>query len=162
MSKQEEIIEVAGKKVVLRYARTQEDACAACAFNFRKECHDLDCNLRDIIGEGVCRYAYFVEAEQPQEPDYKKLYEDIVNSEWYKKYYHGKSVGDSVEIEQPEAVLEAEIERKYKADATTMKTRDQYAALARHFAEWGVERFREQIAEELAKFKWNPMKHLKK
>lgn len=44
-----------------------------------------------------------------------------------------------VDAEQPEEDLEAEIERKYKADTTTMKTRDQYATLARHFAEWGAE-----------------------
>jgi hypothetical protein len=103
MSKQEEIIEVCGKKVVVRYARTQEDACASCAFCSRKECHDLDCNMRDIIGESVSKYAYFVEAEQPEEKDYKKLYEELVNSEWYKKYYQGTSVGDSVAVEQPEA-----------------------------------------------------------
>lgn len=61
-------IEVCGKKVVVSYARTQEEACASCAFCSRKECHDLDCNMRDIIGESVCRYAYFVDAEQ-QETD---------------------------------------------------------------------------------------------
>ena len=54
-------IEVCGKKVVVRYARTQEDACASCAFCSRKECHDLDCNMRDIIGESVSKYAYFAE-----------------------------------------------------------------------------------------------------
>ncbi len=62
-----EILTIAGKKVVVRYARTQDDACASCAFCDRKECHDLDCNMRDIIGESVGRYAYFVEAEQPEE-----------------------------------------------------------------------------------------------
>lgn len=64
MSNQEEIIEVCGKKVLVRYARTQEEACASCAFCSRKECHDLDCNMRDIIGERVCRYAYFAPAEE--------------------------------------------------------------------------------------------------
>lgn len=137
MSNQEEIIEVAGKKVVVRYARTQEEACVSCAFCSRKECHDLDCNMRDIIGEGVCKYAYFIEAEQPQEPDYKKLYEDIVNSEWYKKYYHGKSVGDSVEIERPEADLDAEIDKEVKK-LHTAPCYNELEAFARHFVAVGA------------------------
>lgn len=151
MSKQEETIEVCGKKVVARYARTQEEACASCAFCSRKECHDLDCNLRDIIGEGECRYAYFVEVEQSEEKDYKKLYEGLVNSEWYKKYYQGASVGDSVAVEQPEADLEAEIgrwwneryakvDKNYKFDSTSGHYLDNEGIidLARHFAGWGT------------------------
>lgn len=67
MSKQEEIIEVCGKKVVVRYARTPEEACASCVLCSRKECNDFDCNIRDITRESVCRYSYFVEMEQPQE-----------------------------------------------------------------------------------------------
>lgn len=64
-----ETLTIAGKNVVVRYARTQEEACASCAFCSRKECHDLDCNMRDIIDEGVCRYAYFVEAERQVSAD---------------------------------------------------------------------------------------------
>jgi hypothetical protein len=35
--------------------------------------------------------------------------------------------------------LEEEISKKYANDTTTMRTREQYAELARHFAQWGAE-----------------------
>jgi len=151
MSNQEEIIEVAGKKVVVRYT---DDGlpCMKCAFRKSSDlcqrvidkCGELD---KDRVGD---EWAYFVDAEQPQEPDYKKLYEDIVNSEWYKKYYHGKSVGDAVVVEQPQADLEAEV-KKWVYDpfydlngvaikgATAYITVEDVATIARHFAEWGAE-----------------------
>ena len=83
-------IEVAGKKVVVRYARTQEEACASCAFCSRKECHDLDCNMRDIIGEGVCRYAYFVEAERQVPADVQEAADKYIG--------HPYEVAEGVEV----------------------------------------------------------------
>ena len=41
--------------------------------------------------------------------------------------------------EQGSEELEEEISKKYKNDTTTMRTREQYAELARHFAKWGAE-----------------------
>lgn len=63
--------------------------------------------------------------------------------------------------EQPVSDLEAEIDREIQK-LHTAPCYDELRNFACHFAEWGVKRFREQIAAELAKFKWGPMKHLKK
>ena len=41
--------------------------------------------------------------------------------------------------EQGSEGLEEEISNKYAKDTTTMRTREQYAELARHFAKWGAE-----------------------
>ena len=37
--------------------------------------------------------------DEAPKKDYKKLYEDIVNSDWYKKAYVGKSLGDFIPVE---------------------------------------------------------------
>lgn len=46
-----------------------------------------------------------------------------------------------IESEKPmnQEGLEEEISKKYANDTTTMRTREQYAELARHFAKWGAE-----------------------
>lgn len=44
----------------------------------------------------------------------------------------------------PAEGLEEEIERMYLKDILTLRTRAQYADLARHFAQWGAEHAREQ------------------
>lgn len=149
MSEQEKIIEVCGKKVVVRYVE-HLSPCPRCVF-YGEGCTCSEHCLKFDKGNGTG--PYFVEAEQPQEPDYKKLYEGIVNSEWYKKNYHGKSVGDSVEIEQPEADLESEVNAyistwEFDEDAglfvdtaagKILIDLDNVRELARHFAEWGAE-----------------------
>lgn len=99
MSKQEEIIEVCGKKVVVRYAKDGAP-CEKCVLNGIRGCGTSKCSRLDKVGMEIDERAYFVEA--PQEKDYKKLYEELVNSEWYKKYYQGASVWASVAVEQPE------------------------------------------------------------
>ena len=50
--------------------------------------------------------------------------------------------------EQGSDGLEEEISKKYANDTTTMRTREQYAELARHFAKWGAEQAREQMMKE--------------
>ena len=47
----------------------------------------------------------------------------------------------TIESEKPmnQEGLEEEISKKYANDNTTMRTREQYAELARHFAQWGAE-----------------------
>lgn len=137
MSKQEEIIEVCGKKVVVRYAKDGAP-CEKCVLNGIRGCGTSKCSRLDKVGMEIDERAYFVEAEQPEEKDYKRLYEELVNSEWYKKYYQGASVGDSVAVEQPEADLDAEIFAWQKARATE-ETKQIIAMTARHFAGWGAE-----------------------
>jgi len=154
MSKQEEIIEVAGKKVVMRCARTQEEACASCAFCSRKECHDLDCNMRDIIGESVSKYAYFVRTEEDEKKTQKALPEVIYcgrNCYGNLSYSNTKVLPNMrpyVPAEETEADLEVEAERffkKFPMRANTPGVPDEYLdfgtymLIARHFAEWGAE-----------------------
>jgi hypothetical protein len=171
MSKQEEIIEVCGKKVVVRYARTQEEACASCAFCSRKECHDLDCNMRDIIGESVSKYAYFAEpwircsdcalllggkCTRPGGECARKapLSEEIHSlREWAQILATNPDL--RAEFDKmcppqpiqgsiaPEADLEAEIER-YESVIYGFEgsSRADCLHIARHFAEWGAEHLR--------------------
>ena len=83
--------------------------------------------------------------EQPVK-DYNKLYKDIAKSEWFKKSYVGKSLGDEVPDEQPLADgLEEEIERYlhslgvgYGGWVDGMED-DDLRGIARHFAQWGAE-----------------------
>ena len=86
--------------------------------------------------------------EQPVK-DYNKLYKDIAKSEWFKKSYVGKSLGDEVPDEQPLADgLEEEIQR-FLSNATKMDKGEWkgkypisemgFGVVARHFAQWGAE-----------------------
>ena len=68
MSKQEEIIEVCGKKVVVRYTRDCQP-CEKCVFDESNLCaHAKDkCVELDRVGMEICERAYFVDAEQPED-----------------------------------------------------------------------------------------------
>lgn len=57
--------------------------------------------LLDFIDQLQTKESHTLVPES-QEKNYKRLYEELVNSEWYKKYYQGASVGDSVAVEQPQ------------------------------------------------------------
>ena len=59
------------------------------------------------------------------------------------------------------AGLEEEIYREIQK-LHTAPCYDELRNFALHFAECGAKLFKEQIVEELTKFKWDPMKHLKK
>ena len=43
----------------------------------------------------------FLDTLEEPKKDYNKLYEDIAKSEWFKKSYVGKSLGDVVPVEEP-------------------------------------------------------------
>jgi len=215
MSKQEEIITIAGKRVRVEHCTNEAECCDKCCLIDRSSYRG--CFARDMNGGVACsqydgadnaQYAYFVEAEQPNKTN--ALFEVCVKNCDPKVRAEVRSNIDKIIAEEthslrewaqilaknpdlraefdkmcppqpiqgsiaPEADLEAEIERwwneryanlkkDYKFDSMSGHYLDNEGiiALARHFAEWGVKRFREQIAEELTKFKWNPMKHLKK
>lgn len=80
MSKQEEIIEVCGKKVVVRYTRECQP-CEKCVFGESDNlcAHAKDkCVELDRVGMEIYERAYFVEAEQPEadfEAEYKRYME---------------------------------------------------------------------------------------
>jgi len=76
MSNQEQVIEVAGKKVVLRYA---EDGCPKCMFY--PDCPNeafMVCAKFDKRGLDMHESAYFVEAEQPKKTN--ALFEECVKN----------------------------------------------------------------------------------
>lgn len=58
----------------------------------------VDATLSSISGILQDVYA----EKQKEQKDFRKLYEDIVESEWFKKAYHGKSLGTEDEQKEPE------------------------------------------------------------
>ena len=58
--------------------------------------------------------------KQKEQKDYRKLYEDIAKSEWFKKAYEGKSLGcdDEQKKQNPELVQHPPITYTYSSDAS--------------------------------------------
>jgi len=154
MSNQEEIIEVAGKKVVVRYTRDGQP-CEKCVFGESHDCNSIECVKYDKVGEGIDERAYFVAVEQPEETHSLREWAQILATNpdlraEFDKLCPPQPIQGSIE---PEADLEAEIERwwndryaklkkEYKFDSTSGHYLDNEAIidLARHFAEWERER----------------------
>lgn len=52
-------------------------------------------NIYILNNPGFCKDGYVIMAiKQKEQKDYRKLYEDIAQSEWFKKSYVGKSLGE--------------------------------------------------------------------
>lgn len=62
----------------------------------------------NLNGPSQAEVLAWLEKQKEQKKDYKKLYEDIANSEWFKKSYVGKSLGE----EQKPAEWSEDIIRK--------------------------------------------------
>lgn len=139
MSKQEEIIEVCGKKVVVRY--TKDGApCEKCVLNGIRGCGTSKCSRLDKVGMEIDERAYFVEAPQEEETHSLREWAQILvkNPDLraeFDKLCPPQPIQGSI---APEADLEAEIKR-YMETHLGRKGYWDRVDTARHFAEWGAE-----------------------
>ena len=113
----------------------------------------------DLWKAGI-EYAYNHPKQGQPMPDSTKLIElwqedkemlkekDFRDDPWrlaYNAFMYGFGRGIAVKKqEQPEVDLEKEIKDKYSRDTSTLKTREQYAKLARHFYELGLNARKEE------------------
>ena len=98
--------------------------------------------------------------EEPKK-DYNQRYKDIAKSEWFKKSYVGKSLGDIVPVEEPVCEeLEEEVKNYFQGYFPGTETAEQcntdlhftppaIIRLARHFAKWQKEQDDKETAELL-------------
>ena len=78
----------------------------------------------------------FLDTLEEPKKDYNKLYDDIAKSEWFKKSYVGKSLGDVVPVEEPVCDnLEKEAVNYCFDNGLNLSPRVA-TDFARHFANW--------------------------
>lgn len=126
MSKQEEILTIAGERVRVEYCADDEVAncCDKCCFCNGGECDGIGEDDRWPCEKFDLSAAYFVPAEKPKPA----------------------TIAEEVPAEGTEADLEAEIDSYWKKvtgyqppfAVLKLKMKD-VAKIARHFAEWGAE-----------------------
>ena len=93
-----------------------------------------------FVGKGeVCEELLsFLDTLEEPKKDYNQLYKDIAESEWFKKSYVGKSLGDVIPVEEPACEeLEGEISR-YLREECSNDDEPSISEVARHFYELGV------------------------
>ena len=131
MTKQEEIIEVEGKKVVVRHSNNSTDCCKRCAF-WANTCTaeddpmvlDIPCKEYDKVG----KYAYFVLAERSK---------SIIIAQ--------ESPANNIETG-----LEAEVDKEIQK-LHTAPCYDELQNFAHHFVEWERKRTLDKVVEWMKK-----------
>ena len=155
MKANEQIIEVCGKKVLVRYIE-HLSPCPPCVF-YEEGCTCSEYCRKFDRGDEI---AYFVEAEYPQEKDDKEFCKD--NCKGYQETGRCFADGDCKAKQEGELkaniTLETDFEVEYtrymesrkddvSGHAVTINIKD----LARHFAEWERKRILDKSVEWMKK-----------